>query len=290
MPYPIIDEILGQTISWQGRLVNARDDACRPLFEPTDASMIYEVVRLEDGIPLFWEDHLARLKRSAGDHYTVPDTLYDECRALVRAAAAGPANLRLILTADQRVIHLIPSYYPDEATRLNGILTGLLEWEREDPNIKVIRSDYKTAVARRFAEGGPYGGYFELLLADRQGFLTEGSRSNLFFIQGDRVLSAPDSRILIGITRQYVTAAIKAAGAVLEEKMITFEDIRAGRVDAAFITGSPIDVLAVSAVEQIRLDSADHPLLQAIDEAYQRIVAEYICQRRDDKDPASCDL
>lgn len=276
MAYPIIDEIYGPQISWQGQLLAADDQRCLDLYAPGDQWMAYEVIRIVDGIPLFWEDHLARLHRSVQGRLAVPQNLYQESLDLIAANKLPQANLRLVLTGTWRVIHLIPSYYPDPALRSKGVPVGLLEWEREDPNSKIIRSDYKMAVARRFAEPGPFGDYFELLLADRAGLLTEGSRSNLFFIKGNTVFTAPDEKILIGITRKYIMAAIARSGADLEERLFTIEQVGAGEAEAAFISGSPIDVLAIRAIEHFRFDSGQHPLLLKIDRAYQDIVAAYI--------------
>ena len=276
MSYPLIDEMAGAYLSLQGRLIRSDDPEAAPLFQPSDPLMYYEVIRVTRGVPLFWEDHLARLARSVRGAMPIPESLYDESVRLIASCGLASANLRLILTEQLRVIHLTPSYYPGPQMIQEGVPTGILAWEREDPNTKIIRADYKAAVAARFARPGPFGTCFEVLLADRQGFLTEGSRSNLFFIRGSQVLSAPDSRILLGITRKHVYQALQAAGAVLEEHLLTQDDIRADGSIAAFLTASPIDVLPISAIEDIRLNSAENPLLRRIHAAYQSIVDEYV--------------
>ena len=280
MVYPIIDQIHGEWISWQGELRLARDKSCRPLFEPGRTAMVYEVLRVVDGLPLFWEDHMQRMEKSLPLEKTLPRGLFKESLQLIQQNKVKAANLRIILTDAWRVLHLTPSHYPDQATKKSGVLTGLLSWEREEPNIKSIRPDYKAAVARKFAQEGPYGTYYELLLADRQEYLTEGSRSNLFFIKDHTIYSAPDSRILLGITRKHVQQAIKEAGAALAVNLLTLDDVRGGAADAAFITSSPIDILAVRAIEDLKLPSATHPLLIKIDQAYQAIVQAYLASHR----------
>jgi len=117
---------------------------------------------------------------------------------------------------------------------------------------------------------------FELLLADSKGELTEGSRSNLFFIRGTEVYTAPDNRILKGVTRRHVTSAIAAAGGILVEKMLTYKDIAAQAVDAAFLSGSPIDLLPISAIDDIQLASAQNELFSRINQTYQQIVRDYL--------------
>lgn len=280
MAYPYIDSLTGAYISWRGELLKAKDPRCAALFQPCSERMYYEVIRIVDGVPLFWEDHLERLRGSVAGSFPLPPNLLQESRELIAACGLPAANLRLVLTAAGQVIHLSPSYYPDAATRCRGVLTGILRWEREDPNTKIVHAGYKAAVAARFAAPGPLGPYFELLLEDSLGYLTEGSRSNLFFLVEEEgevaVLSAPDRKILKGITRKYVLQAIAAAGVRLKEGMLKFSDLAEGRAQAAFITGSPIDILAVHAIESMRLDSAQNLVLRKIDAAYSRIVTSYI--------------
>ncbi len=280
MPYPIVDALAGTRIMANGQLLAADEPAAADLFLPTDETMYYEVIRVTEGIPLFWEDHLARLIRSVAGQFPIPGSLYAESRHLIAANPPGPVNLRLVLTARNRVMHLTPSYYPSPAQMTAGVPTGLLAWERVDPQVKIIRADYKAAVAARFAQPGPFGPCFELLLADSHGYLTEGSRSNLFFIRGETFLTAPDNKILLGITRKYVMQALAAAGGQVQTGMVTMEDISHGRVDAAFLSGSPIDLLPISAIETIQLPSGHNPLFLKANAAYQAIVRTYLDSHR----------
>lgn len=276
LAYPMIDGLIGSQISLNGQLMAAACDQAKFCFEPAESKMFYEVIRIEQQIPLFWEDHYDRLVRSIDGAFPIPPTLYQDSLALIQANGIDGANLRVVLTADQTVIHEIPSYYPTAQQMAQGVPTGILRWERQDPNVKVIHSDYKKAVADRFAAGGPFGQPFELLLCDHLGELTEGSRSNLFFIRGNQVLSAPDDRILKGITRKYVTRAIAAAGAELVIQMIDLDELQQGTVEAAFLSGSPIDLLPISSIESTELQSAAHPLFQQINRAYQQILQNYL--------------
>lgn len=279
MAYPIIDDLTGSYISVQGQLLPADSEAAAALMKPTDSTMFYEFIRIVQGVPLFWEEHLARLSVSIAGILELPDTLYADSRRLIDANGLMAANLRLVLYDHQVVIHLTPSNYPPAELFDRGVPTGILNWERLNPNVKIIRSDYKAAIAARFAEPGPYGRFYELLLADSQGCLTEGSRSNLFLIRGNQVLSAPENRILKGVTRKHVIEAIKTSGAELVEEMQTLADIRAGSCEAAFLSSSPFDILPISSIEEIELSSTENAMLRRIDQAYRAIVASYVGQR-----------
>ena len=116
MPYPIIDALAGDRITVDGRLIAVDAPEAGPLFQPQDARMYYEVIRVVQGVPLFLEDHLQRLERSVAGAFAIPGTLERESRDLIRANGLDEANLRLVLKARLRVLHLTPSYYTDVMT------------------------------------------------------------------------------------------------------------------------------------------------------------------------------
>ena len=43
---------------------------------------------------------------------------------------------------------------------------------------------------------------YEVLLVDRNGRITEGSRSNVFFVKGNKFYTGPSAMVLVGITRK----------------------------------------------------------------------------------------
>ncbi len=283
MGYPMIENLTGHLVATpEGLLDTALPEAAR-YFAECDKPMFYEVVRLVDGLPLFWDDHCRRLRASVGDRFPVDtNLLLERVRALVAALGEvhDTVNLRLVMHQDDFVIHLSPAYYPSADQFATGVPVTLLHQERKTPNIKTIDPDYKAAVARGFASDGPYGPPFELLLVDRHGHITEGSRSNVFFIRAGKVLTAPDEFILLGITRRHVFSAIRTAHATLETGLVHVDELASGAVDAAFLTGSPIDILPISAIGATRLASAGHPLITAIHEAYQAIVRADLALRK----------
>lgn len=281
MSYPIIDALAGSWLMADGRIYDHGSEMTAQLRKPAGYLMYYEVVRIADNTPLFWDDHIERLNRSIGGSFKLRGDLLGESRKLLeRHLQAGVdlegLNLRIVVTPEHRVIHLIPSYYPDLSQFSKGVSTLIINWERENPNVKVIKADYKAAVAHGFARKSSYGSPFELLLADNNGFLTEGSRSNLFFIRDDEVLTAPDDRILLGVTRKYVMQAIERAGAGLRVEMITADELAGGSVSAAFLSGSPIDLLPISSIEEIPLPSAANELFVKINKEYHNIMREWL--------------
>lgn len=275
MGYPMVEILAGSLIATPKGLLNAASPNAANYFVPCDEPVFYEVIRLIDGEPLFWDDHCQRLQESIAGRFPIdPDRLFKESHDLINASGHefSGTNLRLVLKDGDYVIHLSPAYYPTAEQFTTGVSVNLLHRERKTPNIKMIDPEYKAAVADGFAAQNPNRQPFELLLVNRVGQITEGSRSNVFFIQGNTVLTAPDELILRGITRRHVFAAIAAAGAAIQVRLITVAQIELGAVDGAFLTGSPIDILPIAMIGATRLESAGHPLILAINEAYQAIV------------------
>ena len=82
----------------------------------------------------------------------------------------------------------------------------------------------------------------EALFLNEEGFLAEGSRTNLFFVKGKTVFTPSlDCGILAGITRQKVIEVVKAKGYKLEEGRFLLGDLLSA--DEAFLTSSLMEVM-----------------------------------------------
>ena len=101
MAYPMIDEIAGRWLSLDGRLVGVDDPAVSGLFQPAEGQMFYEVIRITRAIPLFWEDHMARLTCiRQRQHHRFRHHCMRKASHLIAANGLTEANLRIVLTSD----------------------------------------------------------------------------------------------------------------------------------------------------------------------------------------------
>ena len=94
----------------------------------------------------------------------------------------------------------IPHKYPDKKWYETGVPCGILMAERDNPKAKV----FQTSVRRKADEMIENQGLFEVLLVDRGGRITEGSRSNVFFVKNDRLFTPKGGDVLSGITRRKI--------------------------------------------------------------------------------------
>lgn len=283
MAYPLLDSNIGNQIIINHKLVNIHDCLVDNLETPSDELVFYEVIRCMNRTLLFFEDHMDRLRNSLnGSLEFNAEQIYEDTMQLLESLGMYDGNIKIVLTRNILLIYQNRHYYPSLEQYSKGVAVGLLAWERDDPNVKAVREDYKRVVGEKLSESGLFGPYFETLLHGRDGHITEGSRSNVFFVCGNEVFTAPDELILLGITRKYVLEAIRQAGGVLTTRMFSADDLHDG-VDAVFITGTSIGVLPVSSMENITFLSAVNPLVKRIAQAYSAIVDRYVESHRKNK-------
>ena len=280
MAYPMLESPVGGFYFYDGQIITSDSEQAQSLKIPTEEVTYYETLRVKQGVALFFEDHLRRLKKSV-DGIEAFDVDIDGIRKesdffISKYDPEFDGSLRIVLTKRHLLIHACEANIPGKELFEKGINTLTLKWERVAPNIKVFRGDYKAAVAARFNEENAHGKPYELILADNDGMLYEGSKSNLFVIKDGCVYSAPDSKILLGITRNRVMRALEASEAELKIGMFTLDEIVNDKDAALFVSSTPFDILPVKYIDGYELNSDKNALLRSIQQSYQRIADEYI--------------
>jgi branched-chain amino acid aminotransferase len=248
-----------------------------------DENVIYEVIRIITGTPLFLEDHYLRMKNSC-KLINLPLTFSQQeldarIRRLVSESKLAECNVKVVVFVENDriscLLYVSRSYYPNTAEVEKGIRTSLLEWERENPNAKVVNQTYKEEVARKMKESQA----FEVLLVNSRKKITEGSRSNIFFVKGDKVFTSPGEYVLKGVTRQYIIDACSRLGLELIETLIGVESLQ--DIEGAFLSGTSIKVLPIAAIDDVRYESGSHPAIVAIRNQFDRLLEEYVQEHKE---------
>lgn len=241
-------------------------------------NIVYEVIRIIDGIPLFFEDHYYRLRNSfklLGYELVLSGAdIVRDIKKLVNANFLKNCNVKIIVYMEESVQNLImyvnTSYYPDENKYKKGIGVSLFEFERQNPNIKLIDRDYKEKVNLLLHDNE----VFEVLLINKDGKITEGSKSNVFFVKKGKVYTAPVEYVLSGITRKYVIEACKREGIEVIETLIDIDSLE--NIEGVFISGTSIKVLPVSKIDNYCFESGTNPVVVAVHRRFDKLVEEYI--------------
>ncbi len=213
---------------------------------------LFDFLRAEGRIPLYLEDHLARLEyglRAMG----VPSIgqISHAIRELLDANGwEGPSGLRILVTGGpsftlenpQVVITQESVTPPSEDDYLNGAALLLDEYQRELPDVK--STNYLHAVML-YKEMTVFGACD--ILYHRKGNVTECARSNFFIVKNSQLITSAE-QVLRGITRKQV---LEIAPDITEvrERQVTLEDVLSS--DEVFITSTIKRILPISRISQI---------------------------------------
>ena len=149
---------------------------------------LYEVIRVINSIPVFLEDHLARLYNSAQligfENLPGSDELVNCINNFIASEKKDTGNIKLSFSISdpseepECLLNFIPHHYPTPEEYNNGVRVGLLNADRSVPNAKIQHADIRERANQAMKDNGQY----EVLLVDSEGNITEGSRSNVFFL------------------------------------------------------------------------------------------------------------
>lgn len=225
---------------------------------------VYETVRVVRGVPYFLSDHLARLVESAKlialEHPFSLEEIGTSVTQLVAKNAADTCNLKLLLVGAKKkeeaqlFILCLNPLFPDKKLYQEGANFVTYGYERPFPHAKTLNM-LQSYLAYRKAQAT---GCYDALLIDNNGCITEGTRTNFFCIQGRTLVSPPDEKILLGVTRRAVLKVAADRGYDLRQQEIRWGDIK--NSDGAFITSTSSKIIPVHAIDEEILKGISDPL------------------------------
>jgi len=234
-----------------------------------EGESIYEVIRLIRGTPVFFFDHMDRLMKSFHLQKKTPladiKTIRRMILSLTRSDRKKEVNLKLVFNFKNGngnwLVYYVDSIYPSDEQIRKGVRGILFNAERSNPESKVINHKLRTSIYQKLIiERG-----YEALLVNDSNFITEGSRSNVFFIKGESLITAPDSMILSGITRKQIISICEENRIRVEFRCINAEEI--ADCDAAFMTGTSPMVLPFNSIGNHKFEIRQ-PVMEWLREQY----------------------
>jgi branched-chain amino acid aminotransferase len=218
-----------------------------------EGDSIYEVIRVMKGNPVFFHDHMERLASSVklqsreqlADVRTIRKAIID----LTRSDRKKEVNIKIVFNykneSSNYLVYYIEPIFPSQEQYKNGVKGILYHAERKDPESKVINHKLRSSIYHRLINEGGY----EALLVNKNNLITEGSRSNIFFLKGDTLFTAPDDLILNGITRKQILGICRESLIKVEFGCIKAENI--SEFDAVFMTGTSPMVLPFNCIDKV---------------------------------------
>jgi len=220
---------------------------------------VYEVVRWYGGYFFDMEGHMNRLRRSLNETRITwhdVDSMPEIAEKLIHENNLGDGCSLVYIQVTRGAAprnHAFPDppVPPTVYVSVRWQSMDTLLWERgiaiaPTPDPRWNRCDIKSTAL--LANILPYqqahdNGFAEVCFI-RDGFVTEGAHSNIFFVRGDTVFTHPESnRILSGITRKNVISLAADNAIRLVEEAVAADMIP--YMDEAFITNTSGEVVPV---------------------------------------------
>lgn len=213
---------------------------------------VYESMKVVGGVPFEEAGHLRRLARSA-EILALPlptgqETFHRWIAEVLAANGASACTLRLFVVGPENGAEAIAYIWPQplpvfpQDYYTAGAPAITFEGCRYLPRAKSLNSLVSFLAQRAARTAGVHEAFLH-----SEGFLTEGSNSNLFAVIDGGVLTPPASKVLSGVTRDLVITLAVANGVHLREESLPIAERT--RWEECFITSTSRHILPVTTVD-----------------------------------------
>jgi len=254
-----------------GDLTNKSNKEIESIFS---TKYVYEVIRLVNSKAIFLHLHLQRLVKSCNAFnypaLSIPH-LEQEIELLIQENALEDINIKIIIEGDSRAIFPIASHYPSQEEYDRGVCCSLLFEERENPSLKVNQASLRNKSNEQIESEEIY----ESILVNQVNQITEGSRSNLFFIKNNKLHTAPEHLVLGGITRLKVLELCEKHSIEVVFETVDYRELP--DYQAAFICGTSPGVLPICSVGEVSFDVKDSLLCRVHSLFHEVLFKSYQC-------------
>ena len=240
---------------------------------------LFESIRCEGGIPLFFEAHYKRLAHSAKEiGMSFPVDLKEIegwIKETLKANKLQDARIKVIISKrpeEKFNVLIIPAKLEPLPESYSLTTKRLIR----DP--KAISFCHKTT-----SRGDSYfaykeaieNGFNDVLYLNEKNELLECSRSNIFLIMEDKIITPHlDLGILWGTTREKVIEILKREGATVQEKNV--HSLYLNKAKGVFTTSAIISVMPVS---KVKTEDKEYTFLTSItplQNAYEAEIQDYL--------------
>ncbi|MCS1352401.1 aminotransferase class IV [Mechercharimyces sp. CAU 1602] len=229
---------------------------------------LFETLRLYEGYPFLWRDHLERLQVGLRRLRITSPYQEEEWRQIIAKVSQqnkqADGVIRISVTGGAEGVGLSVSSYATPTTVVfmrplpqtdaslykEGKWLQPLSLPRQVPaGTESLKShNYLNSVlARQEVHDFPQ---VEGLMLTKEGWLAEGIVSNLFFVKDETVYTpTTDLGILPGVTRHFVLTLAQKIGYSVEEGAYGLSNL--ADADEIFITNSVVEIVPIAGVEGI---------------------------------------
>jgi branched-chain amino acid aminotransferase len=261
-----MDECFGKYYCMNGSLKPAETFNNSLIYE---GESVYEVLKIINGLPVFFSDHAERLQASVNivgrPMLSDFDSLKNDLLKLSEADKQEMVNLKIVFNYNNGVsnclLYYLEPHYPTTEQYEKGVKGILFQAERKDPESKVMDQKLRSEINRKLnLENG-----YEALLVNRGRCITEGSRTNIFFIRDNSLFTAPDRSVLNGITRKHLLGICREIKMEVITGCVNADGISG--YESVFMTGTTPIVLPFHSIDEVKFN-VKHPFIALLRNLY----------------------
>ncbi|MEW6070035.1 MAG: branched-chain-amino-acid transaminase [Candidatus Thermoplasmatota archaeon] len=248
---------------------------------------VFEGIRAYNGRIFKLEEHVDRLYESANAiDLKIPISKQEFCNKIIetcRKNAVKDGYIRVVVTRGYGDLGLDPRkckaptiiiiaksialYGHKEG--LTMITTTIRRTPAQclSPNIKSL--NYLNNILARIEAN--HAGVDEALMLDTDGYISEASADNIFYVKGDLITTPPTATNLKGITRATVLELARELGYDTRVSLFTLFDIY--NADEVFLTGTAAEIESVVKIDgRVIGDGKPGKVTKRLAEAYKKLV------------------
>jgi len=215
---------------------------------------VFETMLGLDGVVLDTDLHLKRLQAGLKElGIKAPKINPSVLKQVLERNQLTSGRVRLMVWQTGKEIHTLIAALPYKGPAKHPYKVCLIKTKREaqDRHAQMKSLDYEI-FSNAYAKAQSQG-FDEALLLNKDGYIFEASRANIFWIK-DKILCTPplSSGCLSGITRQQVIKQAKSLKIVVKEMNLTPKILK--EADAAFLTNSLIGIKPID-INEIKIAS-----------------------------------
>jgi len=245
---------------------------------------IFETIRCEEGIPLFFEAHYKRLTKGANEIGMPFPVELTEVKTWINdvLSANKLKNARIKILISKRVekdgekfnVLILPGelgLLPESYSLLGK---SIYRDPRANSFIHKTTSRADSFIAYKEANES---GFNDALFINEKNELIECTRANIFLVLEDKIITPElGSGILSGVTRTNVLEIAKKENILIEEKKVN--SLYLNKAKEVFITNAIIGVIPIS---RIKLEDKEYafsnsPMTLKVKNAYKNLIQAYL--------------
>jgi len=243
---------------------------------------VYETLKVRNKIIYFPEEHVKRLLESANiiqlPHQFNQKKIIEFLKKLTEKIQSESYNIKIELIGTNKpniadiYIFATAPFFITPQMKNQGVKVILAQGERQYPKAKTLNMLLSYLAYREAKKQEAY----DALLIDKNGFIHEGTRANLFYTDGTTIFTPPKETVLDGVTQSTVIKALKKAGINVTQRTLKKDEINSFK--GYFLTSTSINILPITSIESIQFSIP--PIVKKAILIYDEYLQEYVKKQK----------